>query len=94
MAEKTTMGVKLDQETRERLKALGAVKDRSSHYLMREAIAQYLDREEARERERQITLERWERYMQTGESVEDEAVLEWMDSLESGGKTPCPVKGD
>lgn len=79
MTEKTTIGVELDSETRDRLKALGAVKDRSRHSLMREAIAQYLEREEAKERERQTTLERWQRYTQTGETVDNDAVSEWID---------------
>lgn len=61
--EKTTaMGVKLDEQTRKHLKSLGELKDRSPHYLMRTAISEYLEREEQREQERQLTLERWERY--------------------------------
>ncbi len=34
----TTMGVKLDPEARERLKKLGAAKDRTPHWLMKKAI--------------------------------------------------------
>ena len=34
----TTMGVKLDRETRARLQKLGKARNRSSHWLMREAI--------------------------------------------------------
>ena len=95
MTDKTTMGVRLDLETRERLKSLGATRDRSPHYLMREAISQYLDREELLERERRITLERWERYQQTGESIDHETVSEWIDGLTGKKKkTQCPVPGD
>ena len=35
----TTMGVKLDRETRDRLQKLGKARNRSAHWLMREAIA-------------------------------------------------------
>ena len=42
----TTMGVKLDEATRDRLKALGAARQRSPHWLMREAIREYLERAE------------------------------------------------
>jgi predicted transcriptional regulator len=40
----TTMGVKLDEETRNRLKSLSTAKQRSAHWLMREAIREYLDK--------------------------------------------------
>jgi predicted transcriptional regulator len=44
----TTVGVKLDDETRDRLKNLGEVKQRSVHWLMREAIQDYIEKEEKR----------------------------------------------
>ena len=65
----TTMGVKLDKETRARLKALGSSRDRTPHYLMKQAINQFLEREEAYEAEKQEDLQRWERYQATGEYV-------------------------
>lgn len=46
----TTIGVKLDAEIRDRLKALGAIKHRSAHWIIREAIREYLEREEEIER--------------------------------------------
>jgi predicted transcriptional regulator len=88
------MGVRLDLETRERLKSLGAMRDRSPHYLMREAIFQFLDREESLEREKRITLERWERYRQTGDSIDHHTVSEWIDGLVGEKpKRACPVDG-
>ncbi len=70
----TTMGIKLDGEVRERLKQLGAIKERSPHWLMRKAIMEYLDREEAHEREKQEDLQRWQRYQETGEHLSQEEV--------------------
>ena len=78
------MGVKLETELRDRLKALGTARDRSPHYLMREAISQYLAREEAKETERRITLERWERYELTGDVIDNETVLNWIDTTVDG----------
>lgn len=43
-----TIGVKLDEEIRDRLKSLGTARQRSTHWLMREAIREYLEREEWR----------------------------------------------
>ena len=64
---KTTLGVKLDEETRDRLKTLGERKERSPHWLMIRAIHEYLDREEAAELEKQEDLDRWVHYVDTGQ---------------------------
>ena len=37
----TTMGVKLDDEVRTRLKALGECRDRTPHWLMKTAITEF-----------------------------------------------------
>jgi len=86
-----TMGVKLDPELRERLKALGNLRQRSVHWLMREAIREYVEREETVERHDRETLERWKRYEATGEYVENEAVMAWLDSWGTGEEVECPV---
>lgn len=95
MAAKTvTTGIKLDGETKDRLKTLGEKRDRSPHYLMREAIAQYLDREESIEEERRLTLERWERYERTGVAVDHETVSNWIDDRIAGKSAPWPIPDD
>jgi len=38
----TTMGVKLDDDTRERLERVAEMKQRSVHWLMKDAIGRYL----------------------------------------------------
>jgi len=67
----STVGVKLDEETRERLRRLGEAKSRSAHWLMKEAIERYLDDEEHYEREKAEDRERWRRYVETGRVVTD-----------------------
>ena len=49
------VAVKLDQDTRDRLKRLADAKDRSTHWMLREAVAQFVDREEKREAFRQVS---------------------------------------
>lgn len=85
------MGVKLDEHTRDRLKALGEAKRRSAHWLMREAIRQYLAREEEAERRKQETLESWEQYQATGASVSHEALLRWLETWGTDQEGPCPT---
>lgn len=90
MASRKTIGVKVDQEIRARLQALADAMDRSPHWLVKEAIAQYLDRGEARERERLEDEARWERYVLTGEAVSHERVRGWLEALAAGEDAPCP----
>ncbi len=77
----TTVGVKLDDETRARLKKLGQAKQRATHWMVKEAVARYLEVEERYERERAEDLARWERYVETGHAVPHETVTAWLDEL-------------
>jgi predicted transcriptional regulator len=68
----TAQGIKLDEETTNRLKTLAQQRNRSAHWLMRAAIKDYLDREEHYEQEKREDMERWERYVLTGKAVSEE----------------------
>lgn len=70
----TTMGIKLDETARDRLKRLGAAKDRTPHWLMKRAILEYLEKEEAYEREKQEDLQRWQQYQDTGDHLSHDEV--------------------
>jgi predicted transcriptional regulator len=83
--------VKLDDETYERLKALGAARKRTPHWLMKEAILQFLDREEEADAIRRDTLDRWARYQATGETVSDEVVDAWLETWGTDREGKCPV---
>ena len=85
------MGIKLPTTERERLKKLGEQKKRSSHWLAKEAIAQYLDREEAAERFKQETLAAWEEYRRTGESLSHENVESWLETWGTDHEIECPT---
>lgn len=84
------MAVKLSHLERERLNKLGERKNRSAHWLAKEAISQYLDREESAERFRQETMDRWEEYLITGKAVADAAVQEWLDSWGTDNERETP----
>lgn len=87
----TTKAIKLDDATYERLKALGESRQRSPHWLMKEAIRQFLEREEEAERIRRDTLERLARYDETGEATSHEAVDAWLATWGTDGEGACPV---
>ena len=59
------MAVKLPERDRERLIKLGKTKKRTVRWLAKEAISQYLDREEKAELFRQETMARWKEYCRT-----------------------------
>ncbi|HSX31683.1 MAG TPA: ribbon-helix-helix protein, CopG family [Candidatus Saccharimonadales bacterium] len=86
----TTQALKLDDETNERLKTLAQKRDRSAHWLMREALQRYLTEEERYEREKAEDLAEYENYMLTGKAVDNETVTSWLNELASGKKTAWP----
>ena len=86
----TTQGIKLDDKTQVRLKALAAKKDRTAHWLMRKAIENYLEREEKYEQEKAEDMARWEQYQLTGEAVDGHKVEAWLNDLASGKNKPWP----
>lgn len=90
MSKTVNTGIKLDASLHERLKALGEIRDRSPHWLMRAAITEYVEREEAYEREKREDRERWELYQASGNTIPGEAVDNWLASWGSESEMPCP----
>jgi predicted transcriptional regulator len=87
----TSKAVKMDDATYDRLKALGAARQRSPHWLMKEAIRQFLEREEQAEHIRQDTLSRWANYEATGETVPHETVEAWLQTWGTENEAKCPI---
>lgn len=77
----STVGIRLNEETQNRLKKLGQNRDRSPHYLMKEAVDKYLTEQEAVETEKALLKARWEKYELTGEAYTHEDVKVWADEL-------------
>jgi predicted transcriptional regulator len=91
MTGRATTSLKLDAETKERLQRLAGSRRRSAHWLMREAIEQYIDREEARERLRGDALTAWADYQATGLHVSAEEADRWLERLEAGEDIEPPL---
>jgi|ERR1700690_1878823 predicted transcriptional regulator len=86
-----TTSVKLDTKTKERVQRLAAARRRSTHWVMREAIEQYVEREEKREQFRQDALAAWADYQTTGLHATAEEADAWLAKLEAG-KDAAPPK--
>jgi predicted transcriptional regulator len=84
------IAVKLDQDTRDRLKRLADAKDRSTHWMLREAVTQFVEREEKREAFRQAGLQAWEEYQATGKHVTHDKADGWLAKLEAGEEAEVP----
>ena len=87
----STTSIKLDLRMKERLQRLAAVRQRSPHWVMREAIEQYVEREEKREQLRQDALVAWNHYQTTGLHATAEEADAWLAKLEAG-KDAAPPK--
>ena len=85
------IAIKLPENDRERLSRLAEAKKRSPHWLAKEAISQYLDREEAVEHFKQETIARWGEYRQTGKTVSNDVVMTWLDSWGTNEESEPPV---
>ncbi|HUW27852.1 MAG TPA: CopG family ribbon-helix-helix protein [Sulfuriferula sp.] len=83
------VSLKLEPSEHERLKTLAELKHRTPHYLMHEAVRQYLEREESRESFKRDALTSWREYQETGLHLTGEEVANWLDSW--GTDTSRPV---
>ena len=84
------LAVKIDSELKERIKRLADLKQRSTHWLMKEAILQYVEREEKCESFRQDAISAWNEYQATGLHVTVEEADAWLAKLEEGQDVEPP----
>jgi predicted transcriptional regulator len=86
--------LKLDAEIEARLLRLAEARRRSAHLLMREAVEQYIEREERREQFRKDALAAWAEYQATGQHVTSDEADAWMARLEAGEDVEAPYPHD
>lgn len=87
----TATSIKLDDALKGRIQHLAESRRRSSHWIMREAIAQYVEREEKREAFKQDAIRAWDVYQETGLHVTMEEADAWLAKLEAGEDTEMPA---
>ncbi|MBV1880820.1 MAG: ribbon-helix-helix protein, CopG family [Pseudomonadales bacterium] len=85
------LGVRLDDELEQRLTALSEKTNRTKSYHAKEAIKVYLEEKEKIAARNAETLARWEAYKTTGETVENESVMKWLDSWGTDSEESCPL---
>lgn len=82
--------VKLDDEMLARVQELAELRQRSPHWIMREAIGQYVAREEQREQLKRDTERAWEEFQATGQQVTAESVEDWLNSWGNEDERTAP----
>jgi predicted transcriptional regulator len=87
----TATSIKLDDELKSRVQHLAGLRRRSAHWIMREAIQQYVEREEKREAFRRETIEAWEDFQATGLHATAEEVEKWLASWGTDDELPPPA---
>lgn len=85
------VSVKIDDELKSRVQRLAESRRRSSHWIMREAIEQYVDREEKRASFRSEAQESWKAYQETGLHLTGQEVRDWLRKWGSDEETEIPV---
>ncbi|WP_287788099.1 CopG family ribbon-helix-helix protein [Acidiphilium sp.] len=85
-----TTSIKLDDDLASRIRRLAELRRRSAHWIMREAIRDYVVREEARESFRQEALASWSAFQDTGRHLTDEEVQAWLTSWGSDAEAEPP----
>lgn len=84
------VAIKIEVDIKERVKRLAEARNRTPHWLMREAIHQYVEREEKREVFRQDAIRAWNDYQATGLHVSLDEADAWLARLEAGGDVEPP----
>jgi predicted transcriptional regulator len=82
--------IKIDDELKGRVQHLAALRQRSAHWIMREAIAQYVEREEGRESFKQEALASWAAYQETGRHLTGQEVRSWLNTWGTAAETKPP----
>lgn len=70
--------LKIGDVLKNRIQRLAIQRRRSPHWVMLEAIQQYVEREEARESFKQEALASWAAYQETGRHLTGEDVRAWL----------------
>jgi predicted transcriptional regulator len=86
-----TVTVKLDAVDRDRIAALAALKKRTPHYLMKEAILTYVQKEEARQNFISAAEKSFEHYKETGLHITLDEFNAWVDEVQQNPAASIPA---
>ncbi len=82
--------LRLDPAIRERVQRLASARQQTPHCILREAVEQYVEREEKREQLRQDAQAAWADFQTSGLHATAEEVDVWLARLEAGEDAAPP----
>ncbi len=82
--------LKIDDMLKSRVQQLASQRRRSPHWIMLEAIQQYVEREEAQERFKQEALASWAAYQETGRHLTGQEVRTWLNTWGTEDEKAAP----
>ncbi len=82
--------VKLGVDLKSSIQHLADKRHRSAHWIMREAIRDYVEREEARENFKQEALASWTAYQETGRHLTGQEVRDWLNTWGTDKESEIP----
>ncbi len=82
--------LKIDDALKSRVQHLAAQRRRSAHWIMLEAIQQYVEREEASESFTQEALASWAAYKETGRHLSGQEVRTWLNTWGTADESAVP----
>ena len=91
MPSQTATSIKLDDTMKNRVQRLADARQRTPHWVMREAIEQYVEREESQDALRRDAFKAWEEYQESGLHLTLEEADKWLAELEAGNDIEPPA---
>lgn len=82
--------VKLDDDLKNRLQYLADARHRTPHWIMREAILDYVVREEAKECFKREAVASWKAYQENGRHLTGKDVRGWLNTWGTNKETEIP----
>ncbi|MBC3382697.1 CopG family ribbon-helix-helix protein [Pseudomonas sp. SWRI12] len=86
--------IKIDEDLKYRIQQLANARQRSAHWIMREALSQYVVREEARENFKQEALASWKAYQETGLHLTGAETRDWLKTWGTEEESELPACHD
>lgn len=84
------MTIKIDDDLKIRVLNLAETKNRSAQWIICEALRDYVEREEKRERFHQEATESWDEFQETGLHVTWEELSAWLETVGTDAETEPP----
>ncbi|MEO7495150.1 MAG: CopG family ribbon-helix-helix protein [Massilia sp.] len=84
------ISLKINDTLKRRLQRLASQRRRSPHWIMREAIRQYVEREEVRENFRQEALTSWAAHQENKRHLTGQEIRSWLETWGTDDESAAP----